>query len=79
MICTALVLTDGSLVRTQCGSQVDSHEGSGPLGLCPCITPMTLVNSLTWSPYMLGGGRAEVGVESRVKYKSDCVILVLKS
>lgn len=49
------------------GSQVSSHEDSGPFGLCPHVIPMTLVNSLTWSTCALEGGRAEEGVERRVK------------
>lgn len=51
------------------GSQVHSHEGSfsGPSGLCPHVTPMTLVNSLTWATCVLEGGQAEEDVEERVK------------
>lgn len=59
------------------GSHVDSYEDSGSFGLCPHIILMALVNSLTWSTFMLGGGRAEEGTESRVKYKSHCVTLLL--
>lgn len=49
------------------GSQVHSYEDSGPSGICPHFTPMTLVNSLTWSICVLEGGQAEEDVEQRVK------------
>lgn len=61
------------------GSHIDFREDSGSFGLCPHTIPMALVNSLTWATLTLGGGRAEEGIENRVKYKPDCVTLLLNS
>lgn len=60
------------------GSQVSSHEDSGPSGLCPHVIPMTLVNSLTWSTCALEGGQAEEGVERRVKQIWSIITLICR-
>lgn len=62
------------------GFQVHSYEDpSGPSVLCPHIVPMTVVNLLTWSTCIWGGGEAEEGVESRVQHRPDGVTLLLMS
>lgn len=63
-----------------CGSQVHSHEDSGPSGLCPHVTPMTLVNSLTWSTCVgRGPGRRGCWAKSKTDLiKSPSYVIVVK-